>query len=61
MLKIFGTTNAGVVAALSRIRPTDRRRQTGSVLSRDSSLVCRACGYTRPVIYAYVRSATPSG
>ena len=56
MLKIFGTTRCRLCGN-ALVRTTDLPdAPLDSAWSRDSKLVCRSCGFSRPVIYALVRT-----
>ena len=56
MLRIFGTTQCRRCGSALE-RTTDLPdAPVQSLWSRDSKLVCRGCGFSRPVIYAHVRS-----
>jgi hypothetical protein len=58
MLKILGTTRCRRCGSALEHTTDQPDAPIGSLWSRDSKLVCRLCGFNRPVIYAHVRSMT---
>jgi len=58
MLKIFGTTRCRRCGNALEHTTDLPDAPFDSAWSRDSKLVCRSCGFSRPVIYALVRSVT---
>jgi hypothetical protein len=56
MLKLFGTTQCRRCGSTLEHAADESDAAVGGVMRRDSRLVCRSCGFSRPVIYAHVRS-----
>lgn len=60
MLKLSGTTRCRHCGGALEQTTDEPDAPIGSLWSRDCKLVCRTCGFSRPVIYKHVRRMTPS-
>jgi len=58
MLKIFGTTRCRRCGSALEHTTDEPDAAATSLESRDSRLICRSCGFSRPMVYAHVRPMT---